>query len=65
MTKPSIFSPILIAGCVILMISFAIRASFGMFQIPIASEFGWMRADFSLAIAVQNLAWGIGTVEVK
>jgi MFS family permease len=60
MTKPAIFTPILIAGCVILMISFAIRASFGMFQIPIASEFGWMRADFSLAIAVQNLAWGIG-----
>ncbi len=60
MTKPTIFSPILIAGCAILMISFAIRASFGMFQIPIASEFGWMRADFSLAIAVQNLAWGIG-----
>ena len=60
MTKPTIFSPILMAGCAILMISFAIRASFGMFQIPIASEFGWMRADFSLAIAVQNLAWGIG-----
>jgi MFS family permease len=60
MTKPAIFTPILIAGCVILMMSFAIRASFGMFQIPIASEFGWMRADFSLAIAVQNLAWGIG-----
>lgn len=60
MTKPAIFTPILIAGCVILMISFAIRASFGMFQIPIASEFGWLRADFSLAIAVQNLAWGIG-----
>ena len=60
MTKPTIFSPILLAGCVILMVSFAIRASFGMFQIPIAAEFGWMRADFSLAIAVQNLAWGIG-----
>lgn len=60
MTKPTIFTPILIAGCVILMMSFAIRASFGMFQIPIAREFGWMRADFSLAIAVQNLAWGIG-----
>jgi MFS family permease len=60
MTKSLIFSPILIAGCFILMIGFAIRASFGMFQIPIAAEFGWARADFSLAIAVQNLAWGIG-----
>ena len=42
------------------MTGFAIRASFGVFQIPIAAEFGWMRADFSLAIAIQNLAWGIG-----
>lgn len=55
-----IFSPVLIAGCIILMLGFSIRASFGVFQIPIAAEFGWMRADFSLAIAVQNLAWGIG-----
>jgi len=31
-----------------------------VFQIPIAEEFGWLRAEFSLAIAIQNLAWGIG-----
>lgn len=55
-----LMSPVLIAGCVIIMTGFAIRASFGVFQIPIADEFGWMRADFSLAIAIQNLAWGIG-----
>ena len=60
MSKNPIFTPILIAGCTILMISFAIRASFGIFQIPIATEFGWPRADFSTAIAIQNLAWGIG-----
>ena len=39
---------------------FGIRATFGVFQIPIAEDFGWPRADFSLAIAIQNLAWGIG-----
>ncbi len=60
MAKAPLITPVLIAGCVILMISFAIRASFGVFQIPVASEFGWLRADFSLAIAIQNLAWGIG-----
>ena len=60
MTKSPIFTPILIAGCFILMLGFAIRASFGVFQLPIANEFGWLRADFSLAIAIQNLAWGIG-----
>ncbi|WP_435988258.1 MFS transporter [Sulfitobacter sp. SH22] len=42
------------------MVSFAVRASFGVFQIPIAAEFGWLRSEFSLAIAIQNLAWGIG-----
>ena len=43
-----------------MMISFAVRASFGVFQIPIAEEFFWLRSEFSLAIAIQNLAWGIG-----
>lgn len=43
-----------------MLISFAVRASFGVFQIPIAEEYGWLRAEFSLAIAIQNLAWGIG-----
>lgn len=55
-----LITPVLIAGCLIIMTGFAIRASFGVFQIPIAEEFGWLRADFSLAIAIQNLAWGIG-----
>ena len=58
--KSALFSPVLIAGCVIVMTGFAIRGSFGMFQIPIATEFGWPRADFSMAIAIQNLAWGFG-----
>ena len=55
-----LFTPVLIVGSLIVLIGFAIRASFGVFQIPIAEDFGWMRADFSLAIAIQNLAWGIG-----
>ncbi|NNK15943.1 MAG: MFS transporter, partial [Sulfitobacter sp.] len=58
--RTSIFTPVLIVGCIIIMVSFAVRASFGVFQIPIAEEFGWLRAEFSLAIAIQNLAWGIG-----
>lgn len=55
-----LFTPVLIVGCVIIMVSFAVRASFGVFQIPIAEEFNWARSEFSLAIAIQNLAWGIG-----
>ncbi|QFT61555.1 Predicted arabinose efflux permease, MFS family [Roseivivax halotolerans] len=61
MDRPApLVTPVLIAGCIIILVSFAIRASFGVFQIPIAEEFGWLRAEFSLAIAIQNLAWGIG-----
>jgi len=58
--KSSLMTPVLLGGCLIIVINFAIRASFGVFQIPIAEEFGWARAEFSLAIAIQNLAWGIG-----
>ncbi|MCL4675863.1 MAG: MFS transporter, partial [Pararhodobacter sp.] len=58
--KAPLFTPVLIGGCLIILVGFAIRASFGVFQIPIATEFGWPRAEFSLAIAIQNLAWGFG-----
>ena len=58
--KAGLLTPVLIAGCLIIIVSFGVRASFGVFQIPIAESFGWMRSEFSLAIAIQNLAWGIG-----
>lgn len=58
--QTNLLNPVLVAGCLIIMTGFAIRASFGVFQIPIATEFGWLRSDFSLAIAIQNLAWGFG-----
>ena len=58
--KPLI-TPLLLAGCFIILVGFSIRASYGVFQIPIANEFGWPRAEFSLAIAIQNLAWGFGS----
>ncbi len=57
----NIFTPVLIGGSLILLISFAIRSTFGLFQIPIAEDFLWARSEFSMAIAIQNLAWGIGT----
>ncbi len=58
--KVRLFTPVLAVGCVIVLVGFAIRASFGVFQIPIQEEYGWARAEFSLAIAIQNLAWGFG-----
>ena len=58
--RASLLTPVLLAGSAILLLSFAIRSAFGLFQIPVAEEFDWPRAEFSFAIALQNLAWGIG-----
>lgn len=59
-TRAPLFTPVLIVGCLIIIVSFGIRSSFGVFQIPIADDMGWVRAEFSLVMAIQNLAWGIG-----
>ena len=60
MIDKRLFTPVLIGGCLILLLNFALRASFGVFQIPVADSFAWPREVFSIAIAVQNLTWGIG-----
>src|ERR1043165_4407223 len=49
---------ILACGCLIMTISFGIRAGFGLFLRPMALEYGWGREVFSLSIALQNLMWG-------
>ncbi|KDE40634.1 Transmembrane transporter, major facilitator family [Nitrincola lacisaponensis] len=55
-----LFTPVLLASCIVILVSFAVRASFGLFQIPVAETFDWPREAFSFAIAIQNLFWGIG-----
>lgn len=51
---------VLIAGSLVLAISFGVRHSFGLFLDPVSSAQGWGRDTFGLAIAVQNLVWGAG-----
>jgi MFS family permease len=51
---------VVLAGCLIALITFGPRASAGLFQIPMTVEYGWGRDVFGLAIAVQNLLWGLG-----
>jgi MFS family permease len=51
---------IVFAGCLIALITFGPRASAGLFQVPMTTEYGWGRDIFGLAIAVQNLLWGVG-----
>jgi MFS family permease len=51
---------VVLAGCAIALITFGPRAAAGLFQLPITSEYGWGRDVFGLAIALQNLLWGVG-----
>ena len=47
------------AGCLIALIGFGIRAGFGLFLAPMSADLGWGREIFALAIAIQNLLWGV------
>src|SRR5262247_3682748 len=49
---------VLVCGCLIMTISFGIRAGFGLFLQPMSLEYGWGREVFSFSIALQNLMWG-------
>ncbi len=51
---------VLTAGCLISMTGFGIRSGFGLFLEPMTSANGWSRETFGLAMALQNLLWGIG-----
>jgi MFS family permease len=51
---------IVLAGCLIALITFGPRASSGLFQLPMITEYGWGRDTFGFAIAIQNLLWGVG-----
>ncbi len=49
--------PVIISGCLLLLLSFGYRAGFGLFMQPMSEARGWGRDVLSLALAVQNLAW--------
>jgi MFS family permease len=51
---------IVVCGSLIGMLTFGPRSTFGFFMQPMSREFGWGRDVFALAVAVQNLLWGMG-----
>lgn len=53
------YLPVLLFACGILIVSTGARSSFGLFLPEMTVARGWSRETFSLAIAVQNLVWGI------
>jgi predicted MFS family arabinose efflux permease len=50
--------PILIGASLMLTLSMGLRQSLGIFLQPLTHDIGISVSDFTLAIAVQNLAWG-------
>jgi MFS family permease len=50
---------VLIATGFIVTLSMGIRHGFGLFNLPVTQANGWGRETFGLAIALQNLMWGI------
>src|SRR5262245_46453658 len=51
--------PILAGAAIMLSLSMGIRQSFGLFMQPLTRDIALTVSDFTLAIAIQNLTWGI------
>jgi MFS family permease len=51
---------VVICGCVIAVLTFGPRSTFGFFMQPMSKEFAWGRDVFAFAFAFQNLLWGVG-----
>ena len=51
---------IIVSGCLIALITYGLRTSFGLFVEPLSEGRGWSREVFALAIAIQNILWGLG-----
>lgn len=51
---------IIIAGSLIAILTVGPRSAMGFFQLPMLADTGWDRSTFGLAMALQNLCWGLG-----
>lgn len=51
---------VVLAGCLIALVSFGARSGFGLFLGPMSEANGWGREVFAVAIGIQNLLWGVG-----
>ena len=59
-TKSELPILLVICGCLIAMMTFGPRSTMGFFQDPMLTMRGWDRTTFGLAMAIQNIIWGIG-----
>ncbi len=52
----------LCVGAFVVLLALGVRATFGLFMPTMGLDKGWGRDVFSLAFAIQNLVWGVGTI---
>ncbi|MBE7732064.1 MFS transporter [Devosia faecipullorum] len=58
--RPAVPLPlVIICGCIIAAIGFGTRGSFGLFTLPATEDLGLSREQWGMAMAVQNLVWGL------
>ena len=50
---------VILVGGLVVSLAVGIRHGFGLFNLPITQANGWGREIFALAIALQNLVWGM------
>ena len=58
-SRPPHLKTVLIASGVVLTLAMGVRHGFGFWLQPISQAHGWTRETYSLALALQNLMWGI------
>jgi MFS family permease len=51
---------VIVAGCLISLLSFGPRSVMGLFLAPMTDARDWSREIFALSLAIQNIMWGIG-----
>jgi MFS family permease len=60
--KPLSVVQVLTCSALVLTLSMGIRHGFGLWMQPMTQENGWSRESFALAMAIQNIAWGIAGI---
>jgi predicted MFS family arabinose efflux permease len=50
---------LLVCGAAIVTLSMGIRHGFGLWLQPITQDHNWTRQSFGMAIAIQNISWGV------
>jgi MFS family permease len=61
-SKKISITQVLLCGALIVTLSMGIRHGFGLWLQPVTQTQGWTRETFALAMAIQNLTWGVAGI---